>query len=117
VSEPTRTLATVLSVILILFLFVPMLSGGMMMGGMMGPGMMGRWGGPAQPWGPWAAVFSALTLVGLVLLVVWAVRHLGSVDAGPTEQPIDILKRRYARGELTREQFEQMRHDLEGTAT
>lgn len=29
------------------------------------------------------------------------------------ERPLDTLKRRYARGQITREQFEQMRHDIE----
>ena len=28
------------------------------------------------------------------------------------ENPLDILKKRYARGELTRDQYEQMRNDL-----
>lgn len=31
---------------------------------------------------------------------------------GPEETPLDILKKRYARGEITREQFELMKRDL-----
>jgi uncharacterized membrane protein len=27
--------------------------------------------------------------------------------------PVDVLKRRYAAGEITREQYEQMRNDLD----
>ena len=33
-------------------------------------------------------------------------------EPGAAEDPLTILKRRYARGELTREQFEQMKRDL-----
>ncbi len=31
----------------------------------------------------------------------------------PRETSIDILKRRYARGEITKEEFEQMKKDLQ----
>jgi putative membrane protein len=30
------------------------------------------------------------------------------------ESPLDILRQRYARGEITREEFDQMRRDLRG---
>jgi putative membrane protein len=33
-------------------------------------------------------------------------------SAGQAETPLDILKRRYARGEITREEFEAMKEDL-----
>jgi putative membrane protein len=66
--------------------------------------------------GPWfvglGLVFWVLILVGLGLVVAWAVRQPSRPD-GRNDQPLDILKARYARGELTREQYEQMRHDLE----
>ncbi len=40
-------------------------------------------------------------------------RRPQSHAAGQSGDALDILKRRYASGEITREQYEQMRHDLE----
>jgi putative membrane protein len=60
-------------------------------------------------------------LVGLVLLVVWAVRRITSSQHGflpPMSQNAnqlsasEILAQRYARGEITREQFKQMQEDI-----
>ncbi len=34
--------------------------------------------------------------------------------SAPGETPLDIARARYARGEITREQLEQLRQDLEG---
>ena len=61
-------------------------------------------------------------LVGLIVLVIWAVRRLsygstvgsqtmtgGQAGAGAR----DILQMRYARGEITREQYQQMLSDIE----
>jgi putative membrane protein len=72
-------------------------------------------------WGWW--VFGAAWMVifwgGIVALVVWAITRLtGDREKGRDQRtlegrsPLDIAKERYARGEITREQFEQFRHDL-----
>lgn len=103
----------VLVVVLLVVLLGPGLGWGMMGWGVMGPGMMGGWGMAANPWWgmvmliPWAAI-----VAGLALLVIWAVRQSGTAG-GTKHGPLDILKERYARGEITREQYEQMRRDLE----
>ena len=59
-------------------------------------------------------------IVGIVALIVWLVRQAGSTGQGLSGQqgadvslkPPEILKRRYARGEITREQYQQMLADL-----
>jgi putative membrane protein len=56
--------------------------------------------------------FWGLLIVGVVLLI----RLLDRREAPPTpksESAVDIVRRRYASGELTREQYEQMHNDLE----
>jgi putative membrane protein len=54
---------------------------------------------------------------GLILLAVWLVKSLFPANSQtPRSQPstsaIDILNQRYARGEITKDQYEQMRRDL-----
>ena len=57
-----------------------------------------------------AEVFVGIVLLMIVggLLGVFVPRMLGESPSSPD----DILNRRYARGELTREQYLQMRQDL-----
>lgn len=56
-----------------------------------------------------------LVMVGFVVLIVWAV---GAVSRGGTsrepERPtaLDILRERYARGEITQQEFEQAKKTL-----
>ena len=70
---------------------------------------MGGWG---WGWGIlWVALFWALVIAGLVLLVRYLARS--NQPVGPRgEQPLEILKRRYARGEISREEFEEKKRDL-----
>jgi putative membrane protein len=58
-----------------------------------------------------------LVIAGVVVLVVWAVRAssprgTGSSPHGP--DALEIARRRYASGEISKEQFEQLRKDLGG---
>ncbi len=59
-------------------------------------------------------VLVLLVVVGIVAAVLIA-RSRGSANAAPPAggTPLDVLKLRYARGEITREQFQAMRTDLE----
>jgi putative membrane protein len=59
----------------------------------------------------WAFVGVAVLVLG-VLAVVWVVRNLASggwVDGDPAEEE---LRRRYAAGEISRDQYRKMRSDL-----
>ena len=79
---------------------------------MMGNQMMyGPYGG-----GPWIFIhffFWILLVVGLVLLIVWIVRQVGRHESGRGEESaFDILKKRYARGEISKEDFDKMKKDI-----
>ncbi len=56
-------------------------------------------------------LFWGLIIVGLVLLMRRLWDH-GRSGTGPAETPLDILRRRYARGEITKEEFDRIKQDL-----
>lgn len=77
--------------------------------------MMGNdwpnWGG-----GLWM-LGGLLLMVGVIVLVVWAVTrvsHDGRSSAGDPSRPTptEILRERFARGEITEQEFEQARKAL-----
>jgi len=76
--------------------------------------MMGYWFGGMGWWMAFAAIFFVLFWGGIVWLIVWGVNKATGHKAGCTalESPLEIAKQRYARSEITREQFEQMKKDL-----
>ena len=54
-----------------------------------------------------------LIWIAIIGLVVWSVVALsGNRDNRQTETPIEILKRRYARGEISKAEFELAKQDL-----
>ncbi len=57
-------------------------------------------------------LFWALLIAAVVLLVRYTAGG-GGVDCGREKSALDILKERYARGEIEREEFEQKKRDLE----
>lgn len=121
---------TILGVILVVVLVVLLLGGagmlgfgGFGMGGMMGGyggygGMMGGYGAQGFGFNPIGAIISlvfwALIIGGIVLLVIWLVRNAGRtwLTASTGESPLDILKARYAKGEITKDQFDAIKRDV-----
>ncbi len=78
--------------------------------GMMGPGMMGGFG-----W-MWLMPIFFIIFWGLVIWgIVALVRGLNAPrdsDSAKADSALEILKRRYAKGEITKEEYEEKKHDL-----
>lgn len=82
-----------------------------------GPGMGQGWLGMGQFMGfPGGGLVLILVLVLAVYLVVRVTRAGSRPEErqGPApETPLDVLKRRYAAGEIDRETFERIKEDIE----
>ena len=95
-----------------------LLIGGMGMMGFGPSGMMGRFGAMGFGYSPFGMVMPILFLVlmigGGTLLVAWLAQNVGhSRSEEPAgESPLDILKLRFAKGEITNEQFDDMKLHL-----
>lgn len=126
-----RNTGLIIGVILLVVLLVLLVGGAGMMGfgGFgMGPGMMGGYGMPGFGgtfgWNPlgWIVplAFWGLLIGGIALVVVSLARNSRAANVPPlppptrAESPLDILRARYARGEITKEQFDAIKKDLEG---
>ncbi|MCX6000878.1 MAG: SHOCT domain-containing protein [Chloroflexi bacterium] len=83
---------------------------------MMHPGGFGNgYGGWGMAMGLVMLVFWALAIAGIVLLVMWIVRRGPVVPpASGGSRALEILQERYARGDIDKAQYEQIRRDLEG---
>ena len=69
--------------------------------------------GAAMGWGAlWMVLWWALPILGVVALVTWMSR---ANDRQQGKSALDILKERYARGEIDQAEFEQKRRDLQGS--
>ncbi len=89
-------------------------------------GGYGGWhNGPGMMWGAGSGWFGGISMFifwGLIIFVIilaarWLTRSTGDRRDSPVPEsarPLEILKERYARGEITREEYQNMRKDLEG---
>jgi putative membrane protein len=73
-------------------------------------------------WGSWllGGLMMLFLWGGIIALVFFAIRafpssgsRVVSKQTGGGESALDILKKRYARGEITKEEYETIRGDLE----
>ena len=79
--------------------------------GMMGPWMMGGFGGM------WfmpilMIVFWGLVIWGIVALVRGVASSSNTGSSNQTDSALEILKRRYARGEINKQEYEERKKDL-----
>jgi putative membrane protein len=74
----------------------------------MGTGMLGGWG---MGWfgGIFMMIFWVLVLVGLFFLIKWLIQttNRSKSDASSSNNALDILKERFARGEIDAAEFEE----------
>lgn len=73
-------------------------------------GMWGDWDG----WGWWLFMVPMLVLFwgGMILGILWFGRQLFGGTSSRENDAVEVARRRYARGEISREEFEQIRRDL-----
>jgi putative membrane protein len=57
-------------------------------------------------------LFIIAVVLGIILLIRWALRSSTPGNPVQHDEALAILKRRYAAGEITKEQYEQMKNDL-----
>lgn len=63
-------------------------------------------------WGGWW--INIILWVAIILVVIWGVRAIFSNNQKRRDEPsaLEILKRRYASGEISKEEFDRMKKDL-----
>ena len=66
--------------------------------------------------GGWGMLFGGIWMLvfwgGLIALIVWGITRLTKHESTTKYTPLEIAKERYARGDISKEQFEQIKHDL-----
>ncbi len=77
---------------------------------MMGSGMMG---GGMGFWMILNMLFWLFIIAGIIFLIIWAVNKTRGEGQKPKEESaLDILKKRYATGEINKGEFEEKKKDL-----
>jgi len=62
-------------------------------------------------------IFFILIIIGIILFIIWLIKrvtHSGTEKLKTGNKAIEVLKERYAKGEITKEQYEDIKKDLIG---
>lgn len=74
------------------------------------------YGGHMFGWGLGGGVMMILFWVALIIFIVWIAKEVNSRNQSNTthsKSAIDVLKERYAKGEVDKKEFEEKKRDLE----
>lgn len=78
----------------------------------MGPWMM-NWGFGMWWFMPFIMIaFWILVIAGMIFFVRWLMVSARGREMQSGETPLDILRKRYAKGEINQEEFERMKKDI-----
>jgi putative membrane protein len=77
-------------------------------------GMINNWGCFGWGWMFFGWIFMILFWAAVVLLIIWLYKQItGTKDVAQDESALEILKKRYAKGEFDKKEFEERKKDLE----
>ena len=80
------------------------------------PNMMGGFYGGGMGWIGMVLgfIFFILVVIGIIFLIVWLVKRSNNpgVESRTDGKALEVLKERYAKGEITKDQFDIMKKDL-----
>ncbi len=65
------------------------------------------YGGMMSGWGIFIWIFWILVIIGIALLINYLLERIGG-----QESALDVLNKRYARGEITKEEFEEKKKEI-----
>lgn len=75
--------------------------------------MMGYWGNGMLGGEFWGGIGMIFVWVGVIFFAVWIIREVaGGRKENDKKDPLEILRERYAKGEMTKEEFESKKKDL-----
>ncbi len=76
---------------------------------------MGNYYGDMLGWGFGGSLMMIIFWVAIIFFIVWLVKETrgsNSSDAPKSKSALDILKDRYAKGEIDKKEFEEKKKDL-----
>ena len=75
---------------------------------------MWDWHAGTGLWMAFGGLWMVLFWSSIIALIVWGIKKLAAATTGSARKSdlLDLAKERYARGEISREEYQQMKKDL-----